>query len=187
MFGDLKVVSKAVLIVSLAGCSAAVCGCGEPVTADQNTVKPQSTPATAATASALDGRTREALAILRVLNADRNTSRVSVSADGSTPDYFQQVITNMLRIELYECPEEFRQAYKRHILAWQMCLRAVQSQGQGLARISDWNAVAVLHGTEPRDEQERILFMAMREMEETYNECVRIASAYAVDESEYRQ
>jgi hypothetical protein len=184
MFGDLKVLIKAFLVVSLAGCSAVVCGCGEPVTADQNTVKPQST---AAAASALDGRTREAMAILRVLKADRNTSRVSVSADGSTPDYFQQVITNMLRIELYECPEEFRQAYKRHILAWQMCLRAVQSQGQGLARISDWNAVAVLHGTEPRDELERILFMSMREMEETYNECVRIASAYDVDESEYRQ
>lgn len=39
--------TKVVLMAALAGCSAAVCSCAEPVTADQNSVKPQSTAATA--------------------------------------------------------------------------------------------------------------------------------------------
>ncbi len=171
---------KAMLMGLLFGGSVLLSGCGSPGPEDLDKAE-RDIPD-----SAVDGRTREAKAILRVLRADRNTPQISVTVDASTSDYFQQVIANMTRIELYDCPEEFRQAYKRHILAWRMCLRNLQSQGERLSRIAGWNAVAVMNGTEPRDEQERQIFASLSEMERTYEECTRIAGLYGVRESEFR-
>lgn len=180
MFSRWDVISKAMLLGVLLGGSAVLCGCRESVTADENKREPD-TADTAADTGTVEGR-----AILRVLKADRTTPQFSVATDTRTSEYFQQVIANMSRIELYECPADFRLAYKRHVLAWRQCLRTVQSQGEKLARIADWNAVSVLNGTEPRDDLEREVFASLGEIEKTFEECVRIAELYGVSESEYR-
>lgn len=145
-------------------------------------------------------QTRQREAIAMVLQEDKNISQNLPKREAT--EVVSIVIRRMRAIDLSQCPNDFRDAYKQHIMAWEKAvpvLRQFEEQnGAGnilksflvglIAGFTDQFHLVLGNIIENANASEELKQKAQkvdREIKDTFDEVLRIAKKYKIDISPY--